>query len=36
MKYEDFNNNNFFCQFNCENDPKSKGKIQKLFKREMF
>ena len=33
MKEEDFNKNNFTCKFNCLNDPQSKGKIEKDFKR---
>ena len=36
MKEEDFNKNNFTCNFNCLNDPQSKGKIEKYFKRENF
>ncbi len=37
MKWEDFNNNNFICKFDCKKDPQSKGSQKILvFNRDNF
>jgi hypothetical protein len=37
MKWEDFNNNNFICKFDCKKDPQSKGNPNFIeFKRDSF